>query len=203
MDDLNIKTNKVNNSFFTGPKIIFAILGLVILAEVIYAVKALNVPTIVSVQQTTTTSAQTEIPGRISLSAPKTSYKVADLIPVSIAIDIGPKEISGADVIVSFDPNVLEVVPNGITKGRIFNEYPLLAQDAKKGKVSVSGISTLKNVFSGTGQFATINFKAKAPGKTSLVVNFQKGSTTESNLVEAASAKNILETVTNLDLEVQ
>lgn len=190
---------------FSGPKIIFTILGMIVLIEVIYAVRTLNTstPAFTPAFPVAEVNNRKEIPGKISLSASKTSYKVAEIIPVSVVIDIGTKEISGADVIVSFDPNVLEVVPNGITKGKVFDEYPLLSQDAKKGKVSISGISTLKKVFSGTGQFATINFKAKNPGKISLVVNFQKGSTTESNLVEAATARNILETVTNLDLEVQ
>lgn len=187
---------------FTGPKIIFVILGIIILAEVIYAFKILSFPPAPSPVPRRSAAVVTSS-GVISLNVPKTNYVVNEKIPVSVRIDSGGRTLDGADLIIRFDPKVLEATPGSLIAGSIFDEYPLLSADMKKGLVSVSGVNSTRAGFKGTGQFITVNFKARAKGNTSLIIDFEKGSTSDSNLVETETSKDILETVGNLELSVQ
>lgn len=187
-------------NFLTIPKIIFAILGIVILVELIVVVRTLISPVSAPLPEPKTSI---ESVGKISLSTPSQNLRIGETVPVWVAVDTGGKSISGADLILKFDPKILEATTGAVIKGKIFDEYPLVSVDAKKGLISISGIDNLNNSFNGVGQFAMINFKTKILGKTVLVVNFEKGATAASNLVEATTSENILETVDNLELEIR
>ncbi|MDO8573848.1 MAG: cohesin domain-containing protein [Candidatus Daviesbacteria bacterium] len=209
MDSLNVQVNDQLNKqfsgktkkFFTGPKIIFLILGLVLLIEVIYAVRVLTSNSPPPLPQKTTVQPPV---GKISLNAPKTSYKINEAVPVSVLIDTAGYAVGGVDLIVRFDPKILEASVSGLVKGTILEEYPAMSVDSVKGLISISGISSTQNGFTGKGQFATLNLRAKASGKTSLTIDFNgKGQTADSNLVESATSKDILETVNNLEVNVQ
>lgn len=203
MNDLNLQINnnqeRVKKTFLS-PKIIFIILGLAVAVELIYALKVLTAP--IALTSPPKVVAPVKV-AAISLSAPKKNFTVGETIPVTVNIDTGKFDILGVDLVVRFDPKIVEATPAGLIRGKMFNEYPLLSVDKSKGLISISGISSLGSSFRGTGQFAQLNLKAKAPGKVSLVIDFQKGSTTASNLVERASSKNILESVYNLELAIQ
>ncbi|MBI4035998.1 hypothetical protein HY383_03535 [Candidatus Daviesbacteria bacterium] len=197
------KFDKVKN-FLTIPRVVFSILGIIVLIEVISVVKVLITRSSSVVTQTNNNQvSMVSTISKISLNTTKTSLRVGEVVPVTVVVDTGEKAVSGADLIVRFDLKVLEASGTAIIKGKIFDEYPLASVDVKNGLISISGISSLNKSFKGSGQFALINFKAKIPGKTSLTVDFKKGSTTASNLVEAATSKNILEQVDNLELEIR
>lgn len=200
MDEVPAQNNITKAKSFFSPKIVFVILGVVVLVELIYAIRALTLPT--SPLSTNNINAKKSV-ARISLTSPKTSFKIAERIPVSVILNSATHAIGGADLIVHYDPKILEATPAGIIKGKIFDEYPLIAVDASKGLISISGVSSLKNSFTGTGDFAIINLRGKVAGKTSLTVDFSKGSTTASNLVEVSTSQNILEQVDNLELNIQ
>lgn len=186
---------------FSGLKIVFAILGIVILAEVIYAVRVLTLPVPVSPLPSQTSTRETL--AAISLNVPQSIVSIGSTVPVSVMIDTGNHRVSGVDLIVRFDPKILDATAEGLVKGKIFDEYPLASVNAKEGTISISGISSTKNSFKGTGQFAVINLKTKKTGRTSLTIEFKKGSTTDSNLVETDTSRNILDTVGNLELMIQ
>lgn len=188
------------------PKIIFIILGAVVLIEVIFTIKALIAPLPGSTPPANQAAAPSAVgakAGKISLVASKPVFRVGETVPVSVIVDTGGSKLAGADVLVSFDPKMLEATAAGLIKKKMFDEYPLLSVDQEKGLVSISGIKSSKAGFAGTGQFALINFTAKTAGKASLAVGFKKGSTTQSNLIEANTAKNILEQVGNLAITIQ
>lgn len=186
--------------YLISPKIIFVILGIVILVELVYAAKILTQPTPPPISKTAS-SVKTE--EKLFLIATKTVYKVDELIPVSVRIDSRAHLISGADLIVNFDPKVIEVTPEAIIKGSFFSEYPMLAVDKNKGMIAISGVTKFAGGIKGVGLFARLNLKAKTPGKVSLTIAFNKGSTTDSNLVAANTSEDILESVGNLDLIIQ
>ncbi len=202
MDNLPAQDNIIKpklKSFF-GPKIVFVVLGIVILVELIYAVRALTVH--VTPLPVRNISNQKPV-AKISLMTAKTNLKVNDIVPVSVVLNSGQHSLGGVDLIVHYDPKILEVVPAEIIKGKIFDEYPLISVDKVKGLISISGVSSLKNSFTGTGDFATINLRTKLSGKTSLTVDFTKGSTTDSNLVDLSTSQDVLESVDNLELNIQ
>lgn len=217
MDNINVQVNDqvVNQSpqerlrkLLTGPKIVFVILGIVLLGEIIYAVRALTQPPTTPFLPVAKTGVQLT-PGTISLVALKNSFNVNESIPVSVMVDTGGRSINGVDLIVHYDPKVLVATSGGILKGLTFDEYPSVSIDPTKGLISISGIDNLNNSFnsnniSNMGPFAVLNFRAKTPGRTSLTIDFNgKGSTTDSNLVEVTTAKDILEKVNNLELTVK
>lgn len=217
MDDLNTHINDqlVNKpsvglrSLITGPKIIFVILGIILLGELIYAIKVLTQPALVSPPPSAQSGVQIT-PGKIFLIANKTNVNIKDALPVSVAIDTGGHKVNGVDLIVHYDPKVLEATVGGITKGIIFDEYPSVTIDPVQGLIAISGIDNTNNSYNSKdinimgGSFVTLNLRAKASGKTQLTVDFKgKGSTTDSNLVEMGTAKDILEQVGNLELTVK
>lgn len=206
MNDLNAQINNQQKakSFFSGPKIIFIILGVIIFGELIYVARTLTETEGTSPLPATKTSipSQNSV-GRISLIVSKSDFSVNETIPVLVEIDTGSNSVSGVDLIVHYDPKILEATPGGVVKGKIFNEYPFVSVDPSKGLISISGVSSLENSFNGKGEFALINLKARNSGKTSLLIDFKKGSTTNSNLVDAATSQNILEQVINLELNIK
>lgn len=208
MDNLNVYTNnQVNNQSGNrpgfSPKIIFIILGVVILIEVVFAVKALTAPFPTPSSPPQSAVAKQPSDARISLTSTRLNYAVGEIIKVVVAVNTGGRLIDGVDLIVRFNPQVLEIAPGGLSKGKIFSEYPLLSQDDKTGLISISGVSGVKESFTGQGEFAILTLKAKLPGRTTLAIDFQKGTTTTSNLVESATSKNILGNVDNLELNIQ
>lgn len=186
---------------FAGPKAIFAILGLILVVEVFYAASVLLSPSS-SLPQPVPEEVNEKTSGRISLSSDVQTVKVGETLRVSANIETGGHSIDGADLIVRYDPKILEATPGGLIKGEILDEYPLLSLDAKSGVISISGISSLRKGYEGSGEFAAILFKAKAPGKTEIEVDFEKGSTTDSNLVENSASKDILDSVDNIEFNI-
>lgn len=192
-------SNKFKNPF-SLPKIIFIVLGIIVIIELIYAARTLN---LFSASQPVNKSIISPLTAKISLDVPKATFRINEVVPVTVNINTGGHSIDGVDLIVSFDPKILEATTSGLIKGKIFDEYPLLSVDSNKGLIYISGVNSAKNAFNGIGQFALLNLKAKIPGQTTLSINFKKGATTDSNLVETGTSKNILETVNNLELTVQ
>lgn len=184
--------------FIFSPKIVFIILGAVILVEIIYAIVTLRSPVSLPPEPTLPMEAA------IILSSPKDQYKVGENVAVLVQVDTGSRATDGVDLLLNFDPKVLEASTGAIAKGAIYPEYPQMKIDAKLGQIQISGISGLQGrSFTGKGTFAIINFKAKAAGDASLTVDFSPGKTDDSNVVEAISGNDILESVTDLTLTVQ
>lgn len=187
---------------FSGPKIIFAILGVILLIEVIYAFRILTAPTPPPPPSPAPKIEITKTGGKMALFSPKKNYRLNETVLVSVVVGTGGHTIDGVDLVVRYNPKVLEATQGGLIKGKILSEYPLVSLDAGKGLISISGISSLNKGFIGTGQFATLNFKAKAVGAAPLTIDFTKDSTTDSNLVETGTSKDILEIVDNLELNI-
>lgn len=185
-------------------KIVFYILGLVVLLELIIGLKVLS-----SSKTAPTQSYQTPLPSassplsRIDVLSSKKQYRVGEEIIVSINVDTAGKKTDGTDLVLNFDPKILEASSGAIKKGSIYGEYPVAEVDSKYGVIKVSGVSKIgQDGFSGKGDLAILNFKAKAAGKTSLKIDFTAGRTTDSNIVETKTATDILGLVNNLDLTI-
>ncbi|MBI2334934.1 hypothetical protein HYU96_04005 [Candidatus Daviesbacteria bacterium] len=181
-------------------KIIFVILGAALLIEIIYAVWVLNTPAPVPPPETVS------LPKTVSLSlySPRSEFKKGEVVSVTVNLDTGTHETEGADLLLSFDPKVLEATAGAVLKGVIYPEYPQTRIDQKTGSIAISGISGLiGKTFQGSGVFATVNFKAKAVGQATLSIKFTPGQTNDSNVVEALSGNDILENVSDLTLTLQ
>lgn len=183
-------------------KLIFIVIGIAVIIEIIWAVKSLreNVP-VTAVNNSQTISNYNFLPASIILSAPKTTFKVGEKIPVSINLD-SVKATDGTDVVLNFNPNLL-VASKSAEVGKIYDDYPLNITDNVLGKISISGISSAAAGKVAQGIFGTVIFTAKAPGKANISVDFTKESTTDSNVIETKSAKDLLGKVQNVEVEIK
>lgn len=181
-------------------RVIFILLGIVILFEIFQAYKIFTTPID---KANLTPKFQNLSDGKIVLASDGNSYEVDENIEVIIRISTGGFSTDGADVVINYDPNMLELSSTPIEKGDLYSDYPGTNVDAKAGEILVSGIATSSGEgYNGTGNFATINFVAKKIGKTTIKVKYKDGDTTDSNILESSSSKDILKQVYNLDVNI-
>lgn len=182
-----------------APKALFVVLGVVIAAEVIFAIRTLTQPTPAPLPR----AKEVSIVASISLASNKTNYSVGDSVPIIIKVDTGGHKTAGSDVILHFDPKALEASgAASFVKGVIYKDYPHL-EVSSKGRVAVSGIGPADANFSGAGVLSTVNLKAKAKGVTKVTVEFTPPSSTDSNILDSESSQDILEKVEDLNLIIK
>lgn len=182
-------------------KYVFLIFGVVIIIELFLGIRALLQPVKPKEKEVALPVVSEEASGKFTLEAPQKEYRVGELIPVSVNLNVGNKMADGADLVLKFDPNKLDSAPS-ITKGSIFPEYPVVKSDG--GEVRMTAITSLGGgSFSGSGIFATIIFRAKAVGSTSVSFDFTPGSTTDSNIFGPAGYGDMLKEVGNLEVNIR
>lgn len=196
---------------FLNPKIIFIILGIIILGEVIWGARTLLSPSssedsgsAFDIIKNTAIPDEKVSGGQIILDSEKKTYKISETVAVDVTLSTGGFQTDGTDVILKYDPQILEPIKNDIfEKGDIYGDFPGIRNDAARGLVYASGISTSEGGFEGDGIFGTFKFKPKKTGSTSIELLFTKDSTTDSNIIESKSAKDILNNPSKLDLTIE
>lgn len=198
-------------------KIILLGLGILLAGEIIWAVFALsplrqegNLETGVQNGQTVVDAVaigKTVVSLETDLSPQAGSVKVGDKFSVSINI-ASQKPTDGADIILLYDPKLLSVVKNGsddppVITGSLYSDYPLNSVDERSGKISVSGITSSAGGLTPKGTFGTVAFQAKSAGKAEIYLEFKLGSTVDTNVIESKTAKDILDEVSGLSLEIK
>lgn len=190
---------KPNQKWFLTWRIIYPILGIVLLLEVITGVKSLLTPPAKSRSASQTQPITT---GKIVLAASKKNFSLAENIPVRVNVFTGGQATAGTDVVLHFNPKKLQAL--SFDKGKIYDDYPLVKIDNTVGLIRISAVTAAgKKGFAGGGDLGKANFKARQPGETSLTINFKKGATYDSNIMTAADSQDILSAVTNLTLEIK
>lgn len=192
---------KSGMKFKFNPKIIYIVLIAIIFIEVVLAIKSLVSPI--------RTQALIEKPqplgnGRIVLESDKKVYQIGDEIEVNIKISTGGYTSAGSDVLLTYDPESVELTKNRFfQRGKIYQDYPGANFDPEKGSIFLSGI-TISNSggFNGTDSFGKLFLRAKKTGNTVLKIEFSKGFTTDSNIIEIKSIGDVLGEVRNLDLRI-
>ncbi|MDD2823331.1 MAG: cohesin domain-containing protein [Candidatus Daviesbacteria bacterium] len=151
------------------------------------------------------TGIETKALNTISLTVPKTDFKVGEMIPVGINIE-SDKTTAGADIIIHYDANLLALTPtsskSAVTVGTLYDEYPINQSESKSGVITVSGITNNIAGVIPNGLFGTILFQAKAAGSAKVFIEFTKGKTNDSNIIENKKSADVLEQVKNLDLKI-
>lgn len=179
--------------------LVFVILGAVILIEIVWASRILLTPVVKIGEKFPEVGG-----GRITLLAAQKDYKLNENIKVTIGLSTGSSVTDGADVIIKYDPGVLEATAGAFEKGPIYPEYPNIQINSSTGVIQLSGISSTSGAgFQGVGIFGRLSFKAKSAAVTTLSVDFAPSSTSDSNIIESKSGNDILESVGNLELMIK
>lgn len=192
---------KPNKKWYQTWRIIYPILGAVVIVELILGLKTLLTPLPQPKQQ----KVQPISAARILLLSQKNNYKVGEIVPVTARVFTAGNFTVGTDLILQYDPKLLDASSSAFTKGSIYTDYPMVKIDNETGVVIVSGVSSIANKggYNGMGELGIVNFKAKAVGQTTLTVDFKPGSTDDSNVIESTSSRDILGSVYNLKLTIQ
>lgn len=193
----------------TARKNLMVLVVVILAAEVVWAVWTLAKPVkqVVPVRNVTSTSSveKPSSPTTAFLQASKTSVAVGEKVTVKLILS-SAQQTDGTDLIVLYDPKLLAIDPAAkktpVAVGTIYGEYPINSVDEKVGRIAVSGITSLPGGVIPNGLFGTINFVAKASGNTTVSLDFVSGSTSDSNVVETKSAKDILDEVKNVELVI-
>ncbi len=116
-----------------------------------------------------------------------------------VELDAAGTQTDGSDAILKYDPSRINA--SSITSGTIYPDYPGNNIDSQTGKITISGLASVQQAFSGKGTLATINFSVpdNAPtGATSVKFEFdpnEKAKTTDSNVVERGTIVDVLNSV--------
>ncbi len=137
----------------------------------------------------------------LSLSPATGTFNRGCNFSLNVDVDTAGTQTDGTDAIIIYDPTRFSVT--SITSGSIYEDYPGNNDDPATGKITVSGLASVTQAFTGKGTLATLNFsvKANAPtGTTPVRFDFDpndKTKTTDSNVVERGTVVDVLNAVTN------
>jgi len=136
-----------------------------------------------------------EQPASLSLSPASGDFTLtlASTYPVGIVVDSGGKSVDGVDVIINFDPKKVQVVNPQITTSTMFTQFPANKVDNTKGQIVFSGLTFNPKPVSGI--MGTFQIKPLVKGEVTLNFDFALGATTDSNIAENGTAKDVLGSV--------
>ena len=142
------------------------------------------------------TPAATEVNGTLSFELSSTQYQAGETFPVNIIIDSDEQPIIGADIILKYDPSMLEVKAQDgnlvEAEEGFFIAFPAGGQ-TKEDLFQFSVLTQAPQILK--GKVATIYFAAKKTGEAKLEFVFEKGKTNESNLALSGKGIDILASV--------
>lgn len=132
----------------------------------------------------------------LQLSPPGGTLDVDETMDVKINLSLSSGEsVSGVDAELTFDNDKLQVTT--IEESSLFNTYPISTYSNDNGTIQVSGITETGSSLSDGGTLATLTFKGKSSGTAAVTFDFTSGSTTDSNVAEADTDTDLLESVVN------
>ncbi len=123
------------------------------------------------------------------------AYTPGQSYPLGIVVDSAGKNVDGVDVIVTFDPKKVRVEGPKLTTTNMFEEFPVNRIDNANGKIQLSALTFTPKPM--TGILGTFSITPLVKGDISLAFSFTPGSTTDSNIAENKTAKDILGKVEN------
>lgn len=137
------------------------------------------------------------LPAVISLSSDVADITMGATFSATININSPNQGVEAADFVVDFDPKYLKVAT--ISAGNYFGLYPVKL--AEKDKVKISGIANLVNdrfiIPVGRGTIGTITFKTLSATESTRIAFDRE------NTIVASGGKNILDKVTDLEINIK
>lgn len=141
--------------------------------------------------------------GKFSLDPAEEKIKAGGQFTLKIAFSAPGKRIDGADVILRFDPQMLQALE--ATAGTYFSLYPR-KEIKKEGTIQVTAFTPSSDkILSESDEilFLTVSFKALKAGVSQITFDYQKGRTNLTTLVESKTSKNILGSVNQAKIIIQ
>jgi hypothetical protein len=137
----------------------------------------------------------------LSLSPSDGSINRGCNFSLEVKLNTDGAQTDGTDAILIYDPSRFSAT--SIISGTIYPDFPGNNIDQQNGKITISGLASVTQAFTGQGTLATINFRAQDNAPTGVAqVNFDfdpinKAKTTDSNVVQRGTVADILNSVVN------
>lgn len=126
------------------------------------------------------------------LNPPFASVPEGKDLSIDFVIKGNDEVVAGVDAVASYDTNLLRV--KQIKEGSFFSDYPVKKFDS--GKIIIRALAPATGVkISGDIILATVNFEILDSGQTSVILDFQKDSTTDSNIPLLSNTSDTLNEV--------
>ena len=135
----------------------------------------------------------------LSLESQNTELQVGDEVTANIMIDTDNKEISGVDIVITYDAQALELVGEIDSTDSVFSIWPMKL--ASQGSITFSALVMPGQSFTGLGKIASLKFKALKPGETEVYFVFEPDSTQDTNA--AFNGQDLLDKVINAVYNIQ
>lgn len=158
---------------------------------------AVAVLTVTQPKRQTTQTQATQVLASLSLSPASGDYLFSSgqSYPVGIVVDSGGKSIDGVDVIINFDPKKIQIASASLVATSLFERFPVNSVDNSRGQVRLSALTF--NPKPVTGIVGTFSFRPRAKGEADFSFEFSPGATTDSNIAEHGTARDVLRKVEN------
>ena len=195
-----------------GNKKLLITAGVLLVVELIWAGYTLTLP-VTPAEVFEESSGRSTVPGVVEIN-----YSGASLAldgPASVSLDEKfevdiilqtPARTDGVDVVITYDPKFLELIPTGVSPAKttsLYPEYPVNIHDTVNGRITISGAAGVGGVnFTGESKLAAVTFKTKIVGQTKVTIDYTKGSSSDSNVVDSKTGSDILDEVSNLELTI-
>jgi hypothetical protein len=146
---------------------------------------------VANLPQSTPTPAS-ELPvGVMRIKAPVQSV-LGQPFKVSVSLEAPNTVLSGADMILRYDPEKVSANTEIVT-GDFFANYPRKQVDAAKGIIHVTGFGArILDPIQSPQEFCMITFEGKGKGTATFSIDWATNRTNLSTIVERGSSKNIL-----------
>lgn len=204
MDNQNLPPIlKPSTVYRSSTQIIFVLLGIIVLAEIIWAASTLlKKPESVRLDNKTSIASKRKSP-TISLQASKQEIKIGDKVILTINLDSDIYS-DGTDVVINYDPKLLRISKDTspVDIGVVYKSFPQNKVDTTLGRIAVSGVTDKKEGILAEGVFGTVEFTAKAPGKADIGIDFKPSNTTDSNIIKTGTGQDVLEKVENTQINI-
>jgi len=128
----------------------------------------------------------------------QTEIKKGEVEEVRVFLISNISEVGGIDLVLKYDPNLLEIVGNTIKPGAIFDYYRDRVVDNRRGIIKLSS----SGKFKGEGTFATFDIKGKEVGNGKIEIVSDKTSTDSTVVWDSQEKVNILGNIYNLSFKV-
>ncbi len=141
----------------------------------------------------------------------KRTLKVGEQVSVDVVVDTAGDATTGIDVVLRYDPVLLEPVDADaattgvqIAAGKLFDFVPNNMVTLATGLINFSASQqpTSQPVQTKDGKVATVTFKAKAAGSADVAFSHTPGASTDTNVVKAGEGRDLLNKVEDLELTI-
>lgn len=126
--------------------------------------------------------------GRLLLKPATQTVSRGESMIMNVLIDAPGKVLDGADAIILYDPQVVNV--SNIRNGKYFTQLPQATVDEQNGIIKVTGFSSGKET--SNPLFFSFTVSAYKPSEARFHVEYEPGRSDLSTLVERGTSKNIL-----------